>query len=235
MQEYKTKILCTRPVDPSLVEKAQAKKIGLDILSFIETDPVYNIEVQQEVELAAVELTTVVFTSMNAVESVTAMLDGHVPEWNIYCMGHTTKELVQAYFSTEAIAGTAGSASELADEIIANGEVEEVIFFCGNQRRDELPSKLEQRGISVNEVVVYHTIPVSKKIDKEYQGILFFSPSAVESFFLKNKLTHACIVFAIGSTTKEAIQKYCSNKIVVSFLPGKDSLVEQAIKYFGEK
>lgn len=235
MQEYKTYILCTRPVDTSLVEKAQAKNIGLDMLSFIETEPIYTIEVQQEIELAAVELATVVFTSMNAVESVTAMLDGHVPEWKIYCMGHKTKELVEAYFSAEAIAGTGGSASELADEIIANSEVEEVIFFCGNQRRDELPNKLEKRGISVNEVVVYHTIPVSNKIGRDYQGILFFSPSAVESFFLKNKLNDPCILFAIGSTTKEAIQKYCSNKIVVSVLPGKDSLVEQAIEYFGER
>ena len=49
MQEYKTFILCTRPVDASLVEKAQAKNIGLDILSFIETEPVNTIEVQQEI------------------------------------------------------------------------------------------------------------------------------------------------------------------------------------------
>lgn len=234
MQEYKRSILCTRPVNALLVEKANAKGIALDIVSFIETEPVYTTEVQQEIEWAAIELATVVFTSMNAVESVTAMLDGHVPEWTIYCMGHRTKELVEEYFGAEAIAGTAASAIELAEKIIDTADTEEVIFFCGNRRRDELPNKLAQQGISVNEVVVYHTIPVSKKIDKEYQGILFFSPSAVESFFSKNKLTHACIVFAIGSTTKEAIQKYCSNKIVVSVLPGKDSLVEQSIKYFGE-
>ena len=232
MQELKINILCTRPVDPALVEEAGLKGIQLDILSFIDTEPIQTIEVQQEIELAAVEIATVVFTSMNAVESVTAMLDGHVPEWSIYCMGHKTKELIGNYFGTDAIAGTADNASELADEIIENNNTDEVFFFCGNQRREELPAKLEQQGIAVTEVVVYQTIPLPQKISKEYNGILFFSPSAVESFFIKNSLPANTIVFAIGSTTKETISRYCSNQIIVSVMPGKDNMVEQAIGYF---
>jgi uroporphyrinogen-III synthase len=224
-------ILSTRPVSESLLAEALSKNIEIDTLSFIETTPIETVEVQQEIELAANQMATVVFTSMNAVDAVTAMLDGFVPEWTIYCMGYATKELVKNYFGENAIAGTGDNAAELAEEIIENEEPEEVIFFCGNRRRDELPGKLKKQQIEVNEIVVYQTENTQHKITKAYDGILFFSPSAVESFFTINKLPEHTIVFAIGQTTKETVGKFCKNKIVVSKLPGKDQLVEQAIGY----
>ena len=232
MPEQRKNILSTRPVSDEMIAVALAKNIEIDILSFIETTPIETIEVQQEIELAANQITTVVFTSMNAVEAVTGMLDGFVPEWNIYCMGYATKELVKNYFGENAIEGTADNATELAEEIIENDESDEVIFFCGNRRRDELPARLQKHHININEIIVYQTKNNQHKIDKVYDAVLFFSPSAVESFFLANKLPGNTIVFAIGETTKETVGRYCSNKIVVSKLPGKDQLVEQAIDYF---
>ncbi|MCW3088842.1 MAG: uroporphyrinogen-III synthase [Sediminibacterium sp.] len=232
MQEPEIYILSTRPVDASLVEMAREQGIVLDILSFIDTEPIRTVEVQQEIELAAVEVATVVFTSMNAVESVTEMLDGHVPEWTIYCMGHKTRELVENYFGEEAIAGTADSASQLAEEIIEDAYAGEVIFFCGNQRREELPAKLAAADITVTEITVYQTIVLPRKVEGEYNGILFFSPSAVESFFAKNQLPAHTVVFAIGPTTKETIERYCSNKIISSLSPAKDKMLEQAMAYF---
>jgi uroporphyrinogen-III synthase len=225
-------ILCTRPVNGALTEKAKQNGIVLDIVSFIETEPIYDIEVQQEIESASVEHATVVFTSMNAVEAVTAMLDSFVPQWSIYCMGNTTKQLVTEYFGADAIAGFADNASALADRILESGEAEEVIFFCGNQRREELPQKLRKHEVSVNEIIVYSTIFTAHKLDKEYDGVLFFSPSAVESFFSKNKMPEKTIVFAIGNTTAAMLKRFCSNQIITAQLPGKEELVEKAINYF---
>ncbi len=231
MQDHKKNILSTRPVDGLLVTQAITRNIHLEVIPFIETEPLQSIEVQQEIELAATEFATVVFTSMNAVESVTHMLDGEVPQWRIYCMGHKTKQLVDAYFGEQAVAGTADSALRLADEIIENEDAEEVIFFCGDHRRDELPAKLDSHGIAVNEVTVYQTILTTRKVEKDYDAILFFSPSAVESYFIKNKPASNTVMFAIGNTTRQTIEKYCSNRIIVSALPGKDKLVEQAMEY----
>lgn len=232
MPELNIHILCTRPVEKTQVEKAKQKGISLESFSFIETEAIQNIEIQQEIEWASVEETTVVFTSMNAVESVTAMLDGFVPSWSIYCMGHKTKQLVTEYFGEQAITGTADNASELANKIIENEEPEDVIFFCGNQRREELPVKLRAHHVNVNEIVVYETIQIEHTIDKVYDGILFFSPSAVESFFRKNTLSEKTVAFAIGNTTATTIHRYCPNKIMISEQPGKDELIEQAMEYF---
>ena len=232
MPEHKLHILSTRPVDISRIEEAQQKGIILDVLSFIETEAIQTIEVQQEIEWASVQQATVVFTSMNAVEAVTEMLDGHIPDWSIYCMGYKTKQLITDYFGETAISGTADNAAELADEMLENEEPEEVIFFCGNQRRDELPGKLRSHHISVNEIVVYETLPVEHKVEKEYDAVLFFSPSAAESFFKKNKLTARAVVFAIGNTTANTVKRFCSNKIIISKLPGKEELVTEALEYF---
>ena len=225
------KILSTRPINEVLVAEAHSKNIEIDTLSFIETTPIDTIETQQEIELAANQIATVVFTSMNAVEAVTEMLEGFVPEWSIYCMGYATQELVKNYFGENAIAGTADNAGELAEEIIENEDPDEVIFFCGNRRRDELPGKLKKVRIEVNEIIVYQTENLQHRISKEYDGILFFSPSAVESFFAVNKLPEHTVVFAIGQTTSKTVGRFCKNKIVISKLPGKDQLVEQAIAY----
>lgn len=232
MPEHNKHILCTRPVDTSRIEKAKLNGMIVDILSFIETEPVQTIEIQQEIEWASVQQAIVVFTSMNAVEAVTGMLDGYIPDWRIYCIGHKTKQLIEEYFGKNTIAGFADNAAELADRIIENEEPEEVIFFCGNLRRDELPDRLRKNQIAINEIIVYKTIAVNHTIEKEYDGVLFFSPSAVESFFKKNVLPGRTVAFSIGNTTSESVRKYCSNKIITAKLPGKEELVEQATDYF---
>ena len=234
MRENKISILSTRPLNDSLVDEAKAAGISIDEFSFIETEPIQTIEVQQEIEQAYLQSATVVFTSMNAVDAVVTWQDGQQPDWVIYCIGNTTKQLVKENFGANSVAGTAGSAAELAERIVEENDIKEVIFFCGDQRREELPAILRNSNIDVHEIVVYQTIPVHHKIEKTYNGILFFSPSAVESFFMKNKLPEQTILFAIGNTTATEIKKFINNKIIISEEPGKENLVKQMIEYFGD-
>jgi uroporphyrinogen-III synthase len=171
---------------------------------------------------------------MNAVEAVADELEDQRPDWKIYSIGTTTSRLVKKHFGEEAIAGTANSASELAELIVDEREDSEVIFFCGDQRREELPEILRNNDIEVNEIVVYKTIVVHHKLSKQYHGILFFSPSAVESFFSSNKADTSTVLFAIGNTTANAIKKISNNKIIISDEPGKENLFRKMIEYFGK-
>ncbi len=232
MQQNNIHILCTRPLPQAIVAEAIQLSIEIDVLSFIETESILSVEVQQEIDQVALQTTTVVFTSMNAVDAVTVFLDGHNPAWNIYTLGTTTKNLVAAYFGEEKIMGSAPDATALAEIIAGEGLTEEINFFCGDRRRDELPGILRKNEIGVNEIVVYHTIATPHKINKAYHGILFFSPSAVESFFSINKVAAETLIFAIGNTTAACIEKYCNNKIIVADEPGKENLVEKMIAYF---
>ena len=232
MQQNKIFILSTRPIDDPLINEAKHQNIEIDILSFIETVPIRSIEVQQEIENALLKSSAVVITSMNAVEAVANELDGHQPDWRIYSIGNTTRQLVKKYFGEEAIAGTAESAAELAELIVEEDNSDDIFFFCGEQRRDELPDILRSNDIDVNEIVVYQTIQVKHKIEKTYHGILFFSPSAVQSFFSNNKISDQTILFAIGNTTATAIKKYTNNKIITGDEPGKENLVTEMIRYY---
>ena len=167
---------------------------------------------------------------MNAVEAVNEYLLSK-PEWNIFSIGQTTKELISNFFGEERIVATADDANSLADTIIEKG-VKEIVFFCGDQRRDELPEKLKAENIKVEEIMVYRTIATAKRVSKHYDGILFFSPSAVDSFFTANTIERNVILFAIGNTTAYAIKQKVNNKIVVTEQPGKEALVKKMLDYF---
>lgn len=226
------RLLSTRPLDDDTIEEAAERGVIIDCVSFIDTEPIQTIDVQQEVETALLQSATIVFTSMNAVEAVASFMQEDQPEWSIYCMGNTTRQLVKEYFGDNSIAGTADSATDLAWLIIEEGETEEVIFFCGDQRRDELPSILQNNGIDVTEITVYETIATPSVIKKNYNGILFFSPSAVDSFFSVNKITGNTVLFAIGATTAAAIKKRSQATVVIGDSAGKQALAEKAIHYF---
>lgn len=227
--EMKNSILSTRPMSPALVAEAKVSGISIDEISFIETQPIRSKEVMEEIEKTYQQEATVVFTSMSGVDAVTVRKK---PDWKIYCLDHATKQEVIKKFG-DNIAGTADSAEELA-WLIAKGKAKEITFFCGDHRREELPAILKKNAIRVNEVVVYKTIPQHHTIEKIYDGILFFSPSAVESFFKTNKLKSETILFAIGKTTAAAIKEQNNNKIIISKNPAKEALVREVIEYYRE-
>jgi len=232
MGESKLNLLATGPVMESLIEEASIKGINLEVVPFIDIEPIHTIETQQEIEQALLQSATVVFTSGNAVEAVATELEGHQPDWEIFCIGHKTLDLVTKHFGSELVAGIADNATELADVMAESTFSQEVIFFCGDQRRRDLPDSLREKGIEVIEIVVYQTLAVPKRLKKRYVGVLFFSPTAVNSYFKLNKANDNTIFFAIGETTARAIKQHTNKKILISESPGKEELVNIAIEFF---
>ena len=223
-------ILSTRSLNPDLITRANDCNISITEIPFILIEAIDSVEVQQEIEAAYLLDTTIIFTSKNSVEAVGVCLD-IFPAWKIYCIGHATRDLVIAYFGEEYIAGIADYGEDLADLIIAD-EVKDVIFFCGNKRRDVLPEKLSKAGINVQEITVYQNISNPVKVEEDFMAILFFSPSAVESFFKNNTMGNA-VAFAIGNTTADAIAKYTNNKIIITPSPDPELMLDLVIEYFG--
>jgi uroporphyrinogen-III synthase len=226
------RILCTRPLSPNMMEVANHQGLQTDVLSFIDTAAIESVEVEQEIQHALLLQTVAVFTSMNAVEAVAACLKGEQPNWQIYCIGFTTQQLVKKYFGAHTVQGVADNAANLAQKIIEDGLTEELIFFCGNQRREDMGSILGKANIGVTELVVYETIALHHKLQYSYDAILFFSPSAVDSFFSANKLSNEPLFFAIGTTTAAAIQQHSHGKIIIAAQQGKEALMQQAIDYY---
>ncbi len=233
MQKNKIHILSTRPVDKSLAHEAAKFDIVLDEISFIITEAIIDEELAKKIKNLLQQELSVVFTSMNAVDAVSKFIITK-PAWKIYCIGNTTKNLVKKYFGDESIIATAENAGHLADKIVSDAIITSITFFCGDKRREELPEKLKSNNISVDEIIVYRTKETGEIITKNYDGILFYSPSAVDSFFFKNKVVAQTRLFAIGSTTANALQQFTKQPVTIASQPGKKNLVKLAIDHFSK-
>lgn len=232
MQQNRTTILSTRPLEKFLLNVVKEKGIDIDVVSFIETKPIRLDETKTAIEQALSSTASVVFTSTNAVKAVSARMNENKPDWKIFCIGNTTRRLVEKYFGNSCIEGIAANAETLAQVILDKKNTRKIIFFCGGLRRNELPDKLRKNDINVKEIVVYQTILTPHPVTKNYDAVLFFSPGGVESFFKKNKPEVKTILFAIGNTTANEIKNYSNNRIVIADEPGKENLVYKAIEFF---
>lgn len=232
MQSAKPTILCTGPIEESAFNMPECKDAIIDVIPF--TKIVYELSESAEPELKELlkKKAVVVFTSNNSIKSITGYLNNSQPDWKIFCIGNTTYALAKKYFGEDRIMQTASTAAELAEKIVANVQEREVIFFCGNLRRNDLPDAVRQKGITVREITVYQTTFSPIALEKEYDAVLFFSPSAAESFFSRNSLPVKTILFVIGNTTAESIRKYSANKIVTGDEPDKNKLIGKAIRFF---
>lgn len=167
-------------------------------------------------------LKNVVITSQNAVEAILRSVDATELQFkNIYCVGRRTKRLIAQKIGPVTFA--ANSAKALAEHLVEFIEGTEVTYFCSNIRLDELPSILNENNIEVTEIEAYQTKLDASKIHSDAKAVMFFSPSAVESFLKQNKANG--IAFCIGDTTATEAQKYFK-EIQVAKIPTVESLIE---------
>ncbi|TXI66839.1 MAG: hypothetical protein E6Q46_04305 [Flavobacterium sp.] len=103
-------------------------------------------------------------------------------------------------------------------------------FFCGNIRRNTIPDFFQQNKIAYMEIVVYETKLKPHQIKEPFDGVLFFSPSGVNSFLEKNSLKNR-ICFCIGTTTAKALENRTKN-IVIASQPTVDNVINEVIKYY---
>lgn len=231
MQSTKPTILCTGPVEESLLLSLEYKDADIDVIPFTTISTELPESTQRQIKEILTKKKVVIFTSSNAVRSVGSYMKEQPAGWTIFCIGNTTFSQAKKYFGEENIKETASSASKLAEKIIPIINEKEVVFFCGNLRRSELPDALLKKGIAVKEIIVYKTSLVPVSINKKYDAVLFFSPSAAESFFSRNSVPRNTALFVMGETTAVSIKKYSTNKIITGDEPDKNKLISQAIRF----
>jgi uroporphyrinogen-III synthase len=171
-----------------------------------------------------------IFTSKNAVKSV--LKKNKVDSFKnkeCFCVGEKTKLFLEkkglnvVEYTTDA--------STLAEIIVKKYSNKTFTFFSGTIRKDILPKKLIENDIVFNEIQVYKTILQPKSIVLEIDAILFFSPSAVESYLQKNKIENQTTCFCIGNTTAKALENTSKN-IIIASQPSVENVMEEVIKYY---
>ena len=179
-----------------------------------------------------------IFTSRNAFQSILNHPKvADLKRKNVFSVGMKTKELLtENGFNVVAYTGYA---SDLAEIISLIYNKESFTFFSGNLRRDILPDTLKENQIEFNEIQVYETDLTPKKIsspnsskggENRFDGILFFSPSGVESYLKLNTIKNE-ICFCIGETTAEALEVKKVKNILIADKPSVENVIEKAISH----
>ena len=108
----------------------------------------------------------------------------------------------------------------------------EVTYFCSNLRLDDLPTILTENNISVNEIEAYETKYDSIKVNEKIEGIMFYSPSTVQSYMQINKADK--IAFCIGETTGDEAQKHFKD-VRIAKVPTVESVIELVNLHYAKK
>ena len=168
------------------------------------------------------EIENVIITSKNGVE---ALLHNFVPAElqfkNIYCVGRRTKRMIEKRIGN--VKHIEANAKNLAEHLVNYMEGKEVTYFCSDLRLDDLPNILVENNITVNEVEAYQTKYNADKVESNLDGIMFYSPSTVESYLKQNKASG--IAFCIGETTAKVANQFFED-VRIAKVPTVESVIE---------
>lgn len=214
------RILSTKKLSKALKKKFSDAKMELVEKNFIQTKSI-SFETPQLNDY-------LVFTSKQAVKSVLKSDVKNVHTISCLCVGSKTKNFLEK--KGFIVIESADYAEDLIQIIDSKYKSSSFTFFCGNIRRNTIPNYFQENKIVCNETIVYETKLKPHKIKKEYDGILFFSPSGVKSFLENNSLDNKTC-FCIGTTTAKALENRTKNTVIAS-QPTVGNVITEVIKYY---
>jgi len=172
----------------------------------------------------------VVITSQNGAEAIlNSFTKEEIKFKNIFCVGRRTKKLIESRIGKVTFA--AKNALALAEYISKETAIKQVSYFCSDVRLDVLPTYLQAHEIAVHEVEVYKTMLNPIKIAAAVSGVLFYSPSGIESYLQENSTDK--IAFCIGETTAMVARKHF-DKVEVASMPDVARVLELVNTYYSK-
>ncbi len=205
-------------------KKLSSKKVTelvlIDSHDFIKIKPIKPKE--------TISFLNIIFTSKNAVKNAFENYDLLNKGYLFFCVGEKTAQSITNKGVSVSLIEI--NAEELANKLILTNNKNSYTFFCGENHLETLPSLLELNKIPLQKIVVYKTITNSVKLNKEYAGYVFFSPSGLTSFLTKNTIPVNAQIFSIGNTTAKAIKKRVNNQVIIA----TESKIESVINTIKE-
>ena len=215
-----TKIVATKKLPKAV--KAKLYDAGIE---FVETNFIQT----QSIPFSAPLLNDyLVFTSKEAVKSVLKSGVQNVLLKPCLCVGSKTRHYLEK--KGFIVLENADYAEDLIQIIDSKYKDNSFTFFCGNIRKNTIPDYFQQNKIAYNEIVVYETKLKPHQIKEAFDGILFFSPSGVNSFLENNTLENKTC-FCIGTTTAKALENRTKN-IVIASQTTVENVIDEVIKYY---
>nr|WP_320119631.1 uroporphyrinogen-III synthase [uncultured Marinifilum sp.] len=224
------KILFTRSLSESHYEFG--KDLGLSLSDY----PFITIKIN---ELKSCEIENInskpnsawIFTSRNAVKSLLPILSqiSINEDKKIYAVGLKTAAQLEKS-GLHAIVPSSHNARALV-KLMAQNKEESYTYFCGNIRKNTIVNFFQDQEIDYQEIECYQTKLVQPDINIDlFDAICFCSPSAVNSFFKKYKLSNPVPCIAIGHSSAVKLLDYTEH-VVMSDTANIKSMLEICKEY----
>jgi uroporphyrinogen-III synthase len=220
------KLLSTKIISNKFKDLLIKNNYQIDQKSFIKILPfksLTNISVSKNI----------IFTSKNAVNIIlnNSKIKKNLIDKNFFCVGESTTELI--INNNLNLIKSEQNSKKLSEYIVANfkNSKDSFTYFSGKKRLLELEKTLNENNIKIIVHEVYDTILNPKKIKDHYDGIIFYSPSAVKSFFKGNNSFKNTYGFCIGNTTAKELKKF-SESFSISKSNSEENMLVSINKYF---
>lgn len=228
------KILFTRTIEASIIEKlsqAGHEVVRIDVLTI---KPLKNHE--KDILKYWDSFQNLVFTSQHAVKFFFDVLNkNHKTLSNaikIFSTSGETRTILQKYgYPPTLSAPTAHSLALLMSE--KADLTQGVYFIAGTLTLPTLPQILTEKGLTIHILKVYETLknPTPAYPLSTIDAIVFFSPSAAETFLINNTLSESCKIFTLGTTTAQFVHEKTGLKdIFVASQPTIDAITDKIIE-----
>jgi uroporphyrinogen-III synthase len=231
VKDRRYKVLCTRKLDDHWAEQALREGIELSSREYL------RISLKKPEEIAgALEQNRApfVFTSAYGVKAVAAFAEAYPNGLQIkdcFCIdGNTRTEAEAAGFK---VLDSARDAKELAGRIIESGY--RLVLHCSAaNRRMELDETLAVGGVRSQYCEVYEKTLVPFKAGA-IDGVVFYSPSQVDSFLALNELDKKTPAFCIGGTTARHLESKGHQHIHVAPQAATEHILQTLYQYFKQQ
>ena len=171
-----------------------------------------------------------IFTSKNGVLSALQHPEvATLKQVPVICVGENTCRLLES--NNFRVLHWTPYATELIDYMKGNlvdYQSMRIAFIAGSSRLDTLPDFFKEKDLIVDELTAYQTLLTPITIGEKIEGILFFSPSGVESYCLTNTAKNETI-YCIGTTTAKAAARYWQ-RIILADTPTIKSVLQAVIR-----
>ena len=225
------KVLSTKILSPRLKEPLERYQISLREYNAIDISFLkFSIDL---------DFDAYIFTSQNAVRGFLRAFDElPLPEKRqealskpCFCVGEKTAMLLGE--NGLKVVKIAKNSAKLADFIAKSHKNDSFLFICGNRRREELPRILTNNGVPFKEIIAYRTLNNERRLQEEFDGVLFYSPSGVQSYTSLNELKRST-AFCIGESTAREASKH-TNRVVIASKQRIESVLEAVVNQYLNK
>jgi len=143
----------------------------------------------------------------------------------IYCVGDWTKKEIEKLNTKGNVKSFENMRSLVAD--LASQNFRSVIYFCGDEHRQELEAGLKNTGTKISKVITHQSEMTFPVLKKSFDVVFVFSPRSAESLLKNNQFSSQTVFACIGPTTVDYLHSRGIGNTFVSSYPDSKILIQE--------